>query len=187
MRHPRHLIITVLAVLALVVTACAEDDPDASGSLDGEPTGSAGISLGIGSAEPSPSETAEESEEPSEDASFGDDDETASPSFGDDDESASPDESPDASASDDDDGLTAGCQSAFEDVPDLSRIDSLMELQEVLDALDETIEACESVSAWTDEAQERLNLANVDIDARDFLERQCERPDLEDAPLCEAL
>lgn len=176
----RHLII-FLAMLALVATACAEEsDATASPLFTESPEASA--SIDIESMEASPSESAEESFEASFEAS-----ESPEATF-DADDSSSPEASAEASPSEDDDGgLTAGCEDAFAEMPTLSRIDSLQQLSEVLDALEQTIEQCESVDAWAEEAEQRLDLANIDIDARDFLERQCEDEDLADAPLCEAL
>lgn len=179
----RHRFLIVLAALALFVTACAEDDTDPSLDASVEPIASESVDL-FESEEPSPTESAEVSFEASFEAS-----ESPEESF-----DADESESPDASASpteDDgiggDDGLTASCEDAFDEVPDLTRIDSLQDLEDVLDGLEMTIESCESVDAWTEAAQEQLSLANIDIDARDFLERQCEDEDLADAPLCTGL
>lgn len=177
----RNYLIIVLAVLALVVTACAEES-DTSPSPIFTESPEASASMDAGSMEASPSESAEASIQASFEAS-----ESPEASF-----DASASESPEASfeaspTEDDGGGLTASCENAFADMPALSRIDSLQQLEEVLDGLEQTVEECESIDEWTEEAEQRLDLANIDVDARAFLERQCEDEDLADAPLCEAL
>lgn len=103
---------------------------------------------------------------------------------------ADDDASPTASPDDDGVGGTAAttCEEAFEDVPDLSRIDSLRQLQDAIDALDGTIEACDSLDEWTEQAQEQLELGNLSLDAEEFLRDRCEESEtLAETVLCEAL
>jgi len=112
------------------------------------------------------------------------------------DASGSPDESADASGSPDESDGTGtgggtgggGCEDSFADVPDLGQLTSLSQLQEALDAIDATIEDCETVQEWTDAAETELNLEGLDTDAEDFLEARCEDSEqLTDAALCEEL
>lgn len=182
----RYLII-LMAAFALVLGACEADDgtsptPSPTGTLDlfGSPSPTAD-----GTIDASPTESPDSTPSPSP---------TESPDgIG----GASPTESPEetdglaaspTTSPDDDGGGLAGadCEGAFEDVPDLSRIDSLQEFQEALDAIDQTIEACESVDEWTENAEQQLGLANLSLDAEQFLRDRCEESDdLSDTELCE--
>lgn len=56
-----------------------------------------------------------------------------------------------------------------------------------MDALDETIEACESAGEWAEEAERTLSLGAMDLDAEQFLEARCEESDLAQTALCEDL
>lgn len=186
----RTYVVSLLAVVALVAAACTADE---NGSPGASPTGTLDLDLSPtatatdASPEASPTESAADTMDASPTESP---DDTASP-----DATGSPRTTEDASPTaspDDDDGLggTAGvtCEEAFEDVPDLSRIDSLQQLQEAFEALDATIEACDSVTEWTGQAEEQLDLGNLDLDAEEFLRDRCDESDaLSGTALCEEL
>ena len=185
----RSYLIAVLAAFALLMAACTTGDDGASplSTPVGAPVTSPTTSPTLDETDASPTETDEtmeasptESPEETETA-----DATRSPDDTD-------DASPSASPTDDDDGAggtaSRDCEEAFEDVPDLSRIDSLRQFQDAISALEETIEACDSVQAWTDEAEQQLDLGNLGLDAEQFLEDRCdESDDLEDTAICEEL
>lgn len=186
----RTYLIPIVAVVALLASACTADE---NGSPGASPTETLDLDL-------SPTATATDASPETSPTGSPDDTMNALPT-GSPDDTASPDAtgspgttvdaSPTASP-DDDDGLggTAGatCEEAFEDVPDLSRIDSLRQLQEAFEALDATIEACDSVTEWTGQAEEQLDLGNLDLDAEEFLRDRCDESDtLSETALCEEL
>lgn len=176
----RYLIV-LLATLALVLAACeGEDDPfaadgspDATLDLFGSPTGEASPDA---SPTGSPDTTAEGSPTATADVSPG-----VSPG-GTDDADASPTGSPGTGMGNDE------CEDAFADVPDLTRLTSLSEFNQALEALDETIRSCDSVDEWTEQAERQLNMSGLDLDAEEFLRARCANSDeLGDTPLCEDL
>ena len=187
----RHLSLILIAMAALLLGACQSDD--ATPSVSEEPlfpSASAGASAAAStdaSADASPSESAESSESPDASASTDDSD----------DASASPDESDDASASpDESDDATGGtggtgddaCEDAFADVPELTSIDSLTALQEIFVAIDDSIEACDSVDQWTELASDELALVDSPEDAEQFLRARCDESDeIDDSDICEEL
>jgi hypothetical protein len=201
MRH----FMALVAVLALVLTACAEGDtgatPDQTIDLGG-----LGSPAATGPGDPGASPGAMDDDDEDTDAA-------ASPAAtGAGTAAGTPGASPAPRATDDDDddddttaagtsspspgpgtgtgtGTAAGqrCEEAFDDVPSLSRIDSLRQLQEAIAALDATIEACDSVSEWTEQAETQLDLGNLALDADSFLRERCQTEDLEDTTLCESL
>lgn len=187
----RHLSLILIAMAALLLGACQTDD--ATPSVSEEPlfpSASAEASAAAStdaSADASPSESAEFSESP--DASASPDDS--------DDASASPDESDDATASpDESDDATGGtggtgddaCEDAFADVPELTSIDSLTALQDIFVAIDDSIEACDSVDQWTELASDELALVDSPEDAEEFLRARCdESSDIEDSDICQEL
>jgi flagellin-like hook-associated protein FlgL len=98
----------------------------------------------------------------------------------------SADASPDASMDATSDGAMAmDCADAFDELA-AEDVDSLSDLTAVTDELDDTIEACDSVEEWLDEAEQRL--PDVDLTgAESFLEARCEEAELSDSLLCAEL
>jgi hypothetical protein len=201
MRH----FLALVAVLALVLTACAEGD---NGATPGETIDIGGLGTPDATGLDDPGATPGVTDDDDDDTDAAD---SPAPT-GQDDATDTPDASPSPRATDDDDDDdttaagsptaspspgtgtgtgtgTAGqrCEEAFDDVPSLSRIDSLRQLQEAIAALDATIEACDSVSEWTQQAETQLDLGNLSLDAESFLQERCQTEDLEDTTLCESL
>lgn len=184
----RTYLIPMVAVVALLASACTADG---NGSPGASPTETLDLDLAPTATATDESPEASPTESETMDASpIGSPDDTASP-----DATGLPGTTDDASptASPDDDGGfggTAGstCEEAFDDVPELSRIDSLRQLQEAFEALDATIEACDSVTEWTGQAEEQLDLGNLDLDAEEFLRDRCDESDtLSATALCQEL
>lgn len=99
--------------------------------------------------------------------------------------SADASEELDASAVPSDGAAAMDCEGAFDDLADAD-IESVTDLATVTDALDDTIEACDSVEEWIDEAEQRL--PDVDMgEAEAFLAARCAESTLSDTPLCEEL
>ncbi len=81
----------------------------------------------------------------------------------------------------------ADCEAAFEDVPDLEQLETLGDLHDAIEAVDETIRACDTLDEWTAQAEDHLTALDVDEDgARDFVHQRCDsNDDLDDTPLCD--
>ncbi len=173
-------LLTAGVVLALALGGCqAVDEGGESPIIDvGSPAGSP---LAM-PPEESPSPTATDDDEQDVMGS------SPSPTATDDDDDDADGSSPSPTATD---GITAAggdCEAAFADVPDLTEIESLGDLQEAIVALDATIESCESVDEWIEQAEETLEMSGIGLEAEEFLQQRCEESDvLDDTELCDEL
>lgn len=184
----RHLSLIFIVMAAVLLGACQTDD--ATPSVSEEPlfpSASAEASAAAStdaSADASPSES---SESPDSSASADESDDASASADESDDASASPDESDDATGGTGGTG-DAACEDAFADVPELTSIDSLTALQDIFVAIDDSIEACDSVDQWTELASDELALVESPEDAEEFLRARCEESsDIEDSDICQEL